>query len=306
MKLKASGQMTYHSDLINILQATPNQWGDPSDALKGIIGGNDKGNVQLLFAFAPKVGGTFLRTVFQHLGTAKNFQSDISRGSYASGNQMRDIYYPSLLAQHLSTYPEKRPGLHLMHLHLLANDPNCRLIELFNIQTIIMRRNLLDTLTSFFDHRERDADLRSEDPILNLGTLYKNLDIQDKKKAIIAFALPWYLQFFITWREYSNYCRNEGLSEPFWTSFGDLKDNPHQIVMKAVEKLDLKMDVREYDVKKAFKKTTEQEDGTVRFNKGVDGRGLEFFSKDEQGDIDRIIDIVGRDAIEAEGLLGYP
>ena len=291
--------------IIQALQATPDAVGDHADALKAVIKASDAGNVQLLLAFAPKVGGTFLRSVLIDLGAAKNFNAALCRGSYATGNQERDIYYPSLLAQHIKTFPDKRKGFHVKHLHLQANDPNRRLIELFNIRTVVMKRNLLDTLKSFFDHGERVGESRLEDCVLRLGNVYPNLDFDEKKKAIIAFALPWYLQFFLSWREYTDYCESEGLRKPFWTSYNDLAENAVQLVLDLTEALDLGMTVRKYDVEMALKKALRQKEA-LRFNKGINGRGLEFFNQEEQDEINKLIDIVGRDAIEAEGLLGYP
>lgn len=290
-------------DLLNYL---PGPDGGHSDDIKSYVSGNDYGNIQLLLAFAPKVGGTFLRTVFQHLANANNVHARLSRGTFASSNQIRDIYFPVVARQHLATFPGYDMALHVMHLHLIANQPNRRLIELFDIQTLVMKRNLLDALTSFYDDREQDSVYPAQDPITNLGNVYQNMDPDSKRMALITFTLPWYLQHFIMWREYTDYCRNEGLQEPFWLSFNELKDDATQLILKATQALNFRMKPSESQIEQALKKSLGQDHGSIRLNKGVNGRGLEFFNKEERDQIDRIIDVAGRDIIEAEGLLGYP
>jgi len=146
----------------------------------------------IVVAAAPRTGSTFLANV---LIACTGYPG--ARLSAAYGTNEHDLYLPALCIFNQSGC--------VSQLHMKGSYHNAALLRAFAIQPIILTRNIFDVVVSL---RE---DLRKKEQLPGLGTgvrgysfLWqdKNLAAMDDNRltdAIIDLAVPWYVNFYVSW-----------------------------------------------------------------------------------------------------------
>jgi Sulfotransferase domain len=138
----------------------------------------------LLIACFPKSGSTFLAKL---LSFATGFPTRDVVESY--GHRDQDISESKL--RQLSRRV-------VIQQHVKATDRNAELMNKFGIRPIVLTRNLFDVVVSLDDH------LRREDHRMPTGFVhreYMNLEFDQRVDYLIRIHLPWYFNFFMSWRE---------------------------------------------------------------------------------------------------------
>lgn len=153
----------------------------------------DRGAARLVaVACAPRSGSTFLANTLSKLSGFPYFR--LSSG-YATNEH--DLYLPALCLMN-------RMGA-VSQLHMKGTWHNANLIRLFDIKTIILVRDIFDTVVSLH------GDLRKKEQHEGYGTgisgysflwqdqATRNLNDEALFDLIIDLALPWYVNFFVSW-----------------------------------------------------------------------------------------------------------
>ncbi len=288
------------SHLTQLLTYLPTPEGEFDPAFEKLIESAERGDRRVLLGFAPKTGGTFLRTALGSL-LGRDYEAQFRRGSYANGTQPRDLYYPMLLAD-LVRPPSSRRRAMFMHLHLLANNPNRRLIELFRITTFLMARDLLDTLVSYHDELQKRCGDWLPDHALYIDRRYVDASLEDKKQYLIRIALPWYLQYYCSWFDYERDCRERGIAGPEWLTFRELREAPLDLLRRMVERCDLAEKIEDERIEAVHREVWGKREA-VRFNQGIDGRGREFFTAAERDQIRDCVRLYADESYERLGIL---
>jgi hypothetical protein len=140
----------------------------------------------LMIACFPKSGSTFLAKLL----------------SFATGYPTRDVV-ESFGHRDQDICERKLRRLSrrvVIQQHVKATDHNAELMHKYGIRPIVLVRNLLDVVVSLDDH------LRQEDHRMPTGFVhreYMNLEFDQRMDFLIRVHLPWYFNFFMSWREAS-------------------------------------------------------------------------------------------------------
>jgi len=293
--------MSAHQALYNLIQTLPAADGTLDAYVEQSINNHKTNNITVVMAFPLKVGGTFLRTALIRL-LSKNYQSFLMRGSYASTDQARDLYFPSILHQHVSAV--EKPMASIAHCHMYATKPVTSLIEGFAIPTIVNTRNIFDTLLSYYDMLEADkweGIVAKDDFVLQSHTNYHEMSSKDRRWHLVNVAPIWYSRFYAYWIRYSDNCLERGVKQPLWTKFDELKDHPVSLLSKIAKHVDYKHDYSKKEVTAAHRQSIDSKD-QLRFNKGVSGRGVKFFNESER---ETILKLMGQRQTYNRRLEGY-
>lgn len=280
--------MSAYQNLYNMIQTLPASDGTINTDVARIVQNHQTQNITVVMAFPLKVGGTFLRTALIYL-LAKNYRTQLARGSYASTDQARDLYFPSLLHTHVNG--EARPVASIAHCHMYATKPVTSLLEAFNIPVIVNHRNILDTLLSYYEMLEKDAgvgEVARDDFVLQAHTGYHELSEADRRWHLVNVAPIWFSRFYAYWLRYTDDCEKRGVKKPLWTSFNELAKDPEAMIAKIAKHADPRYQYNDLEVKTAYDRSMEKKE-TLRFNKGIPGRGSAFFSDEEKAAIYRLM-----------------
>lgn len=288
--------MSVYQTLYQLVTAATGTDGQLQEQGKTVVKNTQTNNIQCLLANPPKVAGTFVRGVIITL-LEENYQSFLSRGSYASTNQARDLYFPTVLNQHIVARPT--PTAAVMHCHLLPNFPNQNTIQLFNIPTAVVSRNIFDTLVSYFDMMEKlPRESASNDIIYDITTRYHDLSEDQKRYFLVNMAPMWYLRFYSAWLEYTE----TAAKKPLWLRYDELKSNPVKFIGRLAKHYDPNNHYSKKKIQNSLDQMTKDKD-KLRYNKGVSGRGDAFFTEKEKQTITDIMSFNGTSALEKLGVL---
>jgi hypothetical protein len=200
----------------------------------------------LLFAFAPKAAGTFLRSA------AIDAQP----------------YLPVFVHYFLGGVCD---GPLVAHVHMQALPANRHFLEILGIRPAIMLRSIPDMLASYWDMLSESAEARAEG--LNCIIPDGFPDFSDAQKAdfMIDMIAPWYASYFATWL---SWVRDEP-SEVCVLRYSDFKADPAAVLETALMHADFPR--TRAQCQRALDGAWKDRGG-LRFNKGTSGRGKEYFS----------------------------
>jgi len=140
-------------------------------------------NKCILIACMPKSGSTFLAKSISNL---TGYPQRRLSASYERNDQ--DIYFPRIL----DSYGKGT----ICQQHLKATRENIFLINKFSIKTIVLVRNLLDTIVSLHDHILNES---FHTPVFYANENFNGLPKETQLDQIIDLAIPWYINFYVSW-----------------------------------------------------------------------------------------------------------
>jgi len=213
----------------------------------------------LLIACFPKSGSTYLSKVLQKATGLKEAyiaefgpqnEQDIVR------RKLKRLWRRSVLQQHLK-----------------GTRTNIEYLTNFGIRPIVQTRSLFDSVISLYDHFERDSNSL---PCGHICAEYWRMTFQERVDYLIAFHLPWYFNFYVSWRDAA-----EKL-EIFPLTYEDLFADK---TARLTEVLNFyHFSIGPDQLGQAIAQTASAK---TRFNVGVSGRGLEMLSKQHRQVIQR-------------------
>jgi hypothetical protein len=165
----------------------------------------------------------------------------------------------------------------LPHTHTKANETTIAFVKNFKVRVIIPTRNIPDTLMSVHDHLIR---MGVSIPVAFIPPTYKTMS-EDKQKAIlIRLVLPWYINFYASWA----YAHVEHGLRPLYVAYESMRADPTDTLRSCMRFIGLER------ADEQFKAAVEQANNEpTRFNYGLVGRGMSFFSHHELNEIDATI-----------------
>jgi Sulfotransferase domain/Protein of unknown function (DUF1232) len=141
--------------------------------------------VHILIACMPKSGSTFLSDV---IGQCPGLRRAILTPSAGRREQeideqlLRKLDRVSFVAQH----------------HVRNSDWTSEMCRSYRVTPIVLVRNLLDVVVSMRDHMRRESAVF---PQFFADARHAALDDASLEQMIARLALPWYLNFYMSWRE---------------------------------------------------------------------------------------------------------
>jgi len=147
---------------------------------------------------SPKSGSTYVSNVI-----GQHCKLPYKRLCYAYASNEHDLYLPALVTAKITGG--------VSQLHMRATPHNLQLIEAFDVKSIVLTRNIFDTLASF----QRDIKKKMSAQIPGQGRLGYSfvwlmphlLKLSDEQLMdyCIDFYVPWFLNFLASW----NQCLND-------------------------------------------------------------------------------------------------
>ncbi|MDC7685129.1 hypothetical protein PQU92_17740 [Asticcacaulis sp. BYS171W] len=293
--------MSAFETLYHLMTALPKADGTLSSELVEVVRNIRTGNRQCLLAFPPKVAGTFLRTALVEL-LGQHYESYLSRGAYANVTLSHDLYFPTLLNQHIVS--GTRPGAAVMHLHLNPSRHTTALVEAFDIPVVIGTRDILDTLVSAKNMCDA-APPTEADSFSALGAPWHDLTEAEQRHVLVHVLPAWYARFYGAWMRYSVDCHVRGLRPPLWLRYDDLVAQPVDLIGAILTHVDPTHTYAPADIA-AVHERTRRKKADVRLNKGISGRGEAYFTPEEKEIIHQALRSAGEREMIGLGILPDP
>ena len=217
----------------------------------------------LFIACVPKSASTFLKNLLVNLSGYRDLFT-----VYAAGQSEHEIYLPTLReSAGLDTVTQQ---------HCRASDANVHLMQAFGIRPVVLVRNIFDSVMSLLDFYNKGAFQtsysRADWPALNEET---------KIDLLIESVIPWYFQFVASW----DLAEKQKRLEVHWLSYEDLVADKPSSVLEVLEFYGLGASRRGVERRIG---EIESEEGKIRFNKGVTGRGRSGLDGRQKEQIQRL------------------
>lgn len=202
----------------------------------------------IFIACVPKTASTFLKNVLVSLtGYRDVFMV------YAAGQSEHEIYLPTLReTARLDTVTQQ---------HCRASDANVQLMQAFQIRPVVLVRDICDCVMSLLDFYDGGAYFNTY-----FRADFQSLDRETKIDLLIDNVIPWYLQFVSSW----DLVEKQKRLDLMWLTYEEFIGDKPAAVKKVLEFYGL--GARPRDVVQQLGEI-ESEQLSIRFNKGVAGRG---------------------------------
>ena len=199
----------------------------------------------------PKSGSTFLsRNIAQITGF------DFEPMTYGFERNEQELYLPKLVDNYnRSTVTQQ---------HTKATGPNLNLFNRFGIRPVILVRNIFDVVFSIRDYLLKEGVAHF--PSLYATDHFATLSEDEQYDFLITFAIPWYLNFFVSWFDATRDKRIEAL----WITYENLVEDWVAGISTVLTFYDIEHS--EADIRSTVE-TLQRRPAETRMNKGVVGRG---------------------------------
>ena len=125
-------------------------------------------------------------------------------------------------------------------MHMKGTYHNALLINRFKIRQIILVRNIYDIVASLFD----DLRKKEEMPGYHIGKIgysflwldsaTKNMNDEDLIDMIIDLAIPWYVNFYVSWYRLTE----QNIVNPIWVNYEDMMNDKNNTIISILNFID--------------------------------------------------------------------
>lgn len=228
-----------------------------------------RGKPMIVIAAAPKSGSTFLSNVISRITDLP-----LGRLSAAYSTNEHDLYLPALYMMN--------PIGCVSQLHMKGTFHNASLLKMFGIKPVILVRNIEDTVVSLAnDLRTKEqqdgfGDGRNGYSFLWQDHAIANLDETSLIDCIIDLAIPWYVNFHVSWHRL---CEQNAV-DAMWVTYEDMMQNKKAAVREILEFTGFGQDI---PIDNAI-----LDQRYIKFNDGRRGRGNAILSEEQKSRIRRV------------------
>lgn len=243
----------------------------------------------VVLAFAPKAAGTFFRSA-----AVIAADGQLMRTVHAQGERDAQFYLPTFLAYYLG---KLTPHTLVTHVHMQALTANQRFIEAFDLKPVIMLRPIPDMLASYHDMLALDPAARDEGLNCRIPRRLQCMSDGEKSDFLIDMLGPWYASYFATWLGYAA----EKPGRVCVLEYDAFRSDPAMTLGAALAHCGI---ARSQAACRDAIERSWTERGSMRFNRGVSGRGRDYFSAEQCARLDRMLSYYGLDPAQRRTLLG--
>jgi hypothetical protein len=220
-----------------------------------------KGKI-LFFAVFPKSGSTYLSNLLSKL-TGYSKENTVQ----LYGHNEQDICEARL---------RSLVGMNaVIQQHTKGTLNNTTLLRKYHIKPVVLVRNIFDVIVSISDH------LESEDSKIPMGYVhpeYWNMSSEDKRNFIIVNMLPWYLDFYVSWRDESK------TTEVLWLTYEELFENQATAIRKILKFYGMESKYSKNEINQSIElmPTSGSRVEVARLNIGKSGRGETLLTHEQK------------------------
>lgn len=217
----------------------------------------------IVVAAAPRTGSTYLSNI---LTRASGFPYARLCSAYSTNEH--DLYFPGL-------YIMNQIGC-VSQLHMKGTYHNVALLRTFGITPIILVRNIYDIVVSLM------SDLRFKETRPGFGSglngysfiwqdeSIKNCSNRNLIDAIIDLAIPWYVNFYVSWYRF---CQ-QGTLDAKWVTYENMMADKRQTVIDIMDFVDARIVTPNLDEILDYR--------AVTFNIGDSNRGNQILTSEQK------------------------
>lgn len=215
----------------------------------------------VVLAFPPKSAGTFFRSAI-----ISAVDGQLVRVVHALGGRDATPYLPTLLEYYAGGVTEKTL---VTHVHMLGLPANIHMLSAFRIRPIIIKRNIPDMLASYWDMLDSDADAFLSGLNCSIPEGFRSWPNSAKADFMVDMLGPWYVKYYAGWLG-----RAQADPESVCViDYTDLKDDPVAVLQRCMKFVGLPRSREACEAAVVFAWDRRR---SLRFNKGVEGRGLTY------------------------------
>ena len=215
----------------------------------------------------PKSGSIFLSNVL-----CKSQKLPHIPLCYAYSSNEHDLYLPALIIAAINGA--------VSQLHMKGTPHNVQLLNFFDIKPIVLTRNIFDSVESLA------RDLRKKCTLTRLGEGFNGysftwltkdiakLDDEQLIDFVIDFALPWFVNFYVSWHGLAN----NGMIDPLFIRYEDLMKNKKEEISKIIREVgntEVNLDAS------ILEQNYIPETGSINRGSGESGLGVERLTKSQ-------------------------
>ena len=125
-------------------------------------------------------------------------------------------------------------------MHMKGSFHNASLINRFKIRQIILVRNIYDIVASLFDDLRKKEEMpgyhtgESGYSFLWLDSTTKNMNDEDLIDMIIDLAIPWYVNFYVSWYRLAE----QNIVNPIWVNYEDMMNDKNNTIISILNFID--------------------------------------------------------------------
>jgi len=230
----------------------------------------------LFLAFAPKAAGTFFRqAAMEALDGGR-----LIRFTHAQGGRDGTPYLPTFIAAYLDA--QKPPSVG--HLHMQALPANRHFVDMFGLKPVIMLRDIPDMLASYWDMLDTDAVARADGLNCPIPDDFVSLSRDEKADFMIDVVAPWYASYFATWKTF----HDDAPQTVCVLRYDEFQNDPAAALFRALQHAGFQTPRAKCEtaIEKVWGDRT-----NFRFNRGVGGRGREYFSPGHIKALERMLSL---------------
>jgi len=232
--------------------------------------------------FAPKAAGTYLRAA-----VACAIDGQLVRTVHAQGGRDAQFYLPTLVAYYHGGITSRTM---VTHVHMQALPGNRHLIEALSLKPVIMLRPVPDMLASFLDMLMADETARLEGLNCTVPDDFLSMSNEARADYVIDIFAPWYASYFATWRAFVD----DKPDQVLVTHYREFVNRPGMTLQSILEHSGVPQSRRQCE--RALDMAWSDR-SSLRYNKGVSGRGETYFTLEQRRRIRRILSHYGNISI---------
>lgn len=229
----------------------------------------------VMLAFPPKAAGTYFRAAAIHAVSGQ-----LVRSVHALGGRDATPYLPTFVEYYAGGVT---PSPMVTHVHMQAFAANVRFLETFDIRPVVMTRNIPDMLASYWDMLDSEPAAHEHGLNCQIPDDFRTMPRQAKADFLVDILGPWYASFFASWFRLSSI----EPSRVRLLRYRQFCDAPADSLAQALAHAGLP---RSPSNCRAALDRAWAGRNKLRYNKGEDGRGAQYFSADQ---IERLARMLG-------------
>ncbi|MEQ8554338.1 MAG: hypothetical protein RIC06_16560 [Cyclobacteriaceae bacterium] len=219
--------------------------------VKALLRSRSGDKVHLIISCFPKSASTFLtKTISETLGLEYVFFTP-------SFHRVEQEIHEIELLKYLNTDT-------VTHQHFKANSNNIKILKEYGMKPVVLVRNLYDAIVSFRDHCLKETTNAWSMAYIN-APQYKALSMEKQFDFIIDLVVPWYLNFYLSWKN----AYKDFRIQPLIINYNEVISKPEEVIETIL--------LYAYGIRKKVVISVPGED--TRFNVGETGRGMKILSK---------------------------